>query len=99
MIMRNRVQIGGIFAQAAFLLPDRPGKGRRVAPIKHKRFKAVQFKMLDKPFHAAFLRHGGALIDAAAIGNHDRHNISAILSPPPARCPIRAALFFKCAVT
>ena len=48
--------------------------------------------------HPARLRHGRALIDTTAIGNHDGHHQPGVFATPPARCPIAAALFLECPI-
>ena len=78
---------------------DRPGEGGRVAPVDVDGFETVELQMFAEPVHAARLGHGGALVDAAAIGDHDRHHQPGVLAPPPARRPVAAALLLEGAVT
>src|SRR5581483_489853 len=54
--------------------------------------------MAAKPIGAALLGDLGALLDAAAVEDHNGDDGAAVLRPPPARRPVTAALLFEGAV-
>ncbi len=85
-------------AQAAGHADDGPGKGGRIAAVDIDRVKAVERQMLAQPVDTANLRHGRALVDTPAVGDHDRHHQPAVFTAPPARRPVAAALLLEGAV-
>ncbi len=87
---------GGVKAMLHF--ENGPQECSWIAAVEDDRIEAVQPQMLGKPGGAALLRHRRALIDAAAVLDHDRRHEPGIFRAPPARCPIAAALLFECAV-
>jgi hypothetical protein len=88
---------GDVF-EVTLLRKDCPCKGGGIATVDDDRFEAVQAQVLPEPVRAARLTHRRALIDAAAVGDHDRCDQSTILCAPPARRPVRTALFLEGAI-
>ena len=85
--------------QAMFRFQQGPGKSGRVATVDGDRVEAVEGQVAGKPATASGLAEAGALIDAAAVGNHHRQQIAAVPVSPPAWCPVTATLLFEGAVT
>ena len=77
---------------------DAPGNARGIAAIKANRLEAIELQVSLQPGFAALLVDLRALIDAAAIEDHDRRHQSRILGMPPTRRPVSAALFLERAV-
>ena len=92
---RTRVGGGRARSQACFRLQDGPCKGSGIGAIDDDRVKAVQAQMIGEPGDAPILFHRAALLDAAAVEDHDRHRQPRVLRPPPARSPVRTPLLLE----
>ncbi len=95
------IDAGGIARKTAKALlgrQDRPDEGRGIATVDLERIESVEPEMISEPIGAPLLRNLRPLLDASAVKDHDRHDETAILSSPPARRPVRAALLLEGAI-
>src|SRR5690606_16591301 len=62
------------------------------------RIETAAAQVLDETFQALEGTQLGALLDAAAVGDHHRQGHAAVLGAPPARNPVAAPLLLGGAV-
>ena len=87
-----------IGSQCLFHLIQGTDKGGRIPAIKTEGHEAPVLKMCFKTFEPFAGTQFGALFDAPAVGNHDRHHGATVLGAPPAGDPVTTALFLGSAV-
>src|SRR5690606_39615942 len=92
------MMLARVRSKSVLHLQQRPGMGGRIMSIDFEWVETVETQMLQEPVGTAFLDNIGALVNAAPIHNHDRHDIAAVRGAPPSRGPVTASLLLKRAV-